>query len=204
MVRAHPARSAAEPKSARTRRRILDAAAEVLRDHGYAGTRLGEVAEKAGVQAPAIYYYFASREDLVDEVLHSGTVQLRQRLVAALDALPDGTSALQRLSVAAEEHVRHLLDRTTYAVAALRNADQVPEAIRRRQAIEQRAYDDIWARLLASAQQSGELRADLDLRLAHRLVTGALNHVGESWEPGHGDLEDLVESSTSFVVRGLT
>jgi TetR/AcrR family transcriptional regulator, cholesterol catabolism regulator len=51
-------------KSARTRSRILDAAAHVLSVKGYAGTRLSDVADYAELQAPAIYYYFASREDL--------------------------------------------------------------------------------------------------------------------------------------------
>ena len=44
----------AESKSARTRTRILDAAAHVLSSKGFAGTRLSDVAEYAELQAPAI------------------------------------------------------------------------------------------------------------------------------------------------------
>jgi len=44
-----------ESKSARTRKRILDAAAYVLSRKGYAGTRLSDVAELAKLQTPAIY-----------------------------------------------------------------------------------------------------------------------------------------------------
>src|SRR4051794_35543136 len=54
----------ADPKSRRTRERILDAAAHVLSRKGYAGTRLGNIAEQAQLQAPAIYYYWPSREEL--------------------------------------------------------------------------------------------------------------------------------------------
>ena len=60
-------------KSARTRERILDAAAHVLSRKGYAGTRLTDVADQAGLQAPAIYYYFPSREDLIEEVMWSAS-----------------------------------------------------------------------------------------------------------------------------------
>ena len=204
MVRTQSGSGDAESKSARTRRRILDAAAEVLRVHGYAGTRLGEVAEKAGVQAPAIYYYFASREDLVEEVLHAGIVRMREHLESALGALPDGTPPLRRLSVAIEEHLRHQLDLSTYAVAALRNADQVPEAVRLRYAIEHRAYDGTWARLLTAVRDAGELRPDLDLRLAQALVTGAVNQVAAARDPRRGDIEELVAGTTAFVLRGLT
>ena len=41
-----------DSKAARTRERILDAAAHVLSRKGYAGTRLSDVAEQAQIQAP--------------------------------------------------------------------------------------------------------------------------------------------------------
>ena len=56
-------------KSVRTRERILDAAAHVLSRKGYAGARLSDVADQAEIQAPAIYYYFPSRDDLIEEVM---------------------------------------------------------------------------------------------------------------------------------------
>jgi hypothetical protein len=43
-------------KSARTRQRILDAAATVLNRNGYAGARLSDIAELAQVQAPALWW----------------------------------------------------------------------------------------------------------------------------------------------------
>ena len=54
-----------DSKSALTRRRILDAAAQVLSVKGYGGLRLTDVAAVAEIQAPAIYYYFPGREDLI-------------------------------------------------------------------------------------------------------------------------------------------
>src|SRR3981081_1345735 len=81
-----------DSKSARTRTRILDAAAHVLSVKGYAGTRLSDVAEYAEIQAPAIYYYFPSREDLIEEVMFSGIADMRKHLVEVLAALPPESS----------------------------------------------------------------------------------------------------------------
>jgi len=50
-----------ESKAIQTRRRILDAAAYVLSTKGYAGLRLTHVAERADLDATAIYYHFPSR-----------------------------------------------------------------------------------------------------------------------------------------------
>src|SRR5689334_5610658 len=79
----------ADSKSTRTRVRILDAAAKVLSVKGYSGMRLVDVAKVANVQAPAIYYYFSSREELVEEVMYVGIADMREHLTRALDALPE-------------------------------------------------------------------------------------------------------------------
>src|SRR6516162_10679165 len=81
-------------KSARTRSRILNAAAHILSVKGYAGTRLSDVAEYAEVQAPAIYYYFASRDDLIEEVMYAGIADMRNHLQGGLDALQHDTSPM--------------------------------------------------------------------------------------------------------------
>ncbi len=81
-----------ESKSVRTRTRILDAAARVLSTKGYAGTRLSDVAKAADLRAPpAIYYYFDSRETLIEEVMWSGVADMRHRLEDALDEISPPT-----------------------------------------------------------------------------------------------------------------
>src|SRR5206468_11098090 len=56
-------------KSDATRRRILDAAALVMSREGFAGTKLSDIASEADVKIATLYYYFPSREDLVQAVL---------------------------------------------------------------------------------------------------------------------------------------
>lgn len=200
-------RQASEPdadsKSARTRLRILDAAAQVLSTKGYSGMRLGDVAEIAEVQAPAIYYYFASREELVDEVMFAGIAQMREHLIAALDKIPDGTPPLDRLMVAVEEHLRHELELSDYASASIRNAGQVPDSIRTRQLVESDAYGELWSSILKDAAKSGDLRSDVDVHTAQMLLLGALNWTSEWWDPARGSIDLLVENAKTFIRRGL-
>lgn len=51
-------------KRQRTRAALLEAAREVVRERGYEGTTLREVAERAGMTSGAIYGNFRNREDL--------------------------------------------------------------------------------------------------------------------------------------------
>ncbi len=194
---------AGESKSARTRARILDAAAHVLSVKGYAGMRLSEVADYAELQAPAIYYYFPSREDLIEEVMWAGIADMRDHLVEVLAAAPAGASPMDKIMLGVEAHLRHELDISDYTTASIRNAGQLPENIRKRQVAEEARYGEVWRKLFKEASAAGEIREDLDLYIAQMLVFGALNWTAEWWNPKRGSLETVVAMAQSFVRQGL-
>ncbi|UAK39389.1 TetR/AcrR family transcriptional regulator [Gordonia bronchialis] len=194
---------ASAPKSERTRERILDAAAQVLSRKGYAGLRLTDVAEVAELQAPAIYYYFDSRDTLVEEVMWFGLADMRQHLVAALDALPDGTDPLDRILVAVEAHLRHELEISAYTTASIRNAGQLPEKIGKRQAAEEAKYGKVWKSLIVSAYEEGAIRQDLDLYMLQMLVLGSLNWAAEWWTPRRGNLDKVVANAQAFLRQAI-
>jgi AcrR family transcriptional regulator len=193
----------AESKSALTRARILDAAAHLLSRNGYAGLRLTDVAAEAEIQAPAIYYYYASRDDLIEEVMWAGIADMREHVAAALSELPDGTPSLERLLAAAEAHLRHALEISDYTIASIRNAGQVPLSIRKRQILEEERYGEVWRRLINDLAREGRLRPELDLYIAQMLVLGALNWAVEWWDHRRGSLEAVVVNAQSFIRHGI-
>ena len=193
-----------DSKYARTRTRILDAAAYVLSVKGYSGTRLSDVAERAEIQAPAIYYYFPSRDDLIEEVMASGLADMRRHLRETLDALPPDATPLDRILAAVEAHLRHELELSDYTTASIRNSGQIPERLRTRQASEGAGYNAIWRELFDEVAASGQIRQDLDPRLAQSLVLGALNWAAEWWDPRRSSLEAIVANAQSMVRGGLS
>lgn len=190
-------------KSARTRERILDAAAHVLSRKGYAGTRLTDVADQAKLQAPAIYYYFPSREDLIEEVMWTGISLMHTHVTEILAALPDETGPMGRIDAAVDAHLRYELEISDYTTASIRNAGQVPENILVRYSAEATKYSDIWRRLVADAGRAGLLRPELDAGAARMLVLGALNWAVEWWNPRRGSLDVVVRTAQSMVRNGL-
>jgi TetR/AcrR family transcriptional regulator, cholesterol catabolism regulator len=191
-------------KSARTRGRILNAAAHVLSVKGYAGTRLSDVGEYAELQAPAIYYYFASRDDLIEEVMYAGIADMRKHLQGVLDALPPEASPMDKILAAVEAHLRHELELSDYASASIRNAGQIPERLRARQLKEETAYGRIWRRLFDKACADGQLRGDLDARHAQLLVLGALNWSAEWFDPRRSSVDTIVSNAQVLVRNGLS
>lgn len=192
--------SDADSKSARTRARILDAAAHVLSSKGFARTRLTDVAEHAEIQAPAIYYYFGSREELIEEVMYCGVAELRKHVQDALNELAPATSPLDRIMVAVEAHLRHELEISDYATASIRNSGQIPQHLRARQLREEASYGRVWRRLFDNALDDGQIRADLDPRYAQLLVLGALNWAAE-WRDARRDTVDVIVANARSLVR---
>ena len=192
-----------DSKSARTRVRILDAAAHVLSVKGYAGMRLSDVAEYAELQAPAIYYYFPSREDLIEEVMWVGIADMREHLTEVLAAAGEDLEPMDLIMLAVEAHLRHELEISDYTTASIRNAGQLPEKIRKRQIAEENKYGEIWRGLVKSAAAAGQVRTELDLYIAQMLVMGALNWTAEWWSPKRGSVDKVVEMAQSFVRNGL-
>lgn len=59
----------ARPGSQDTRRRVVDAAAAVFAERGYEGTRVQDVARRAGLTTGAIYAHFDGKADLLTHVV---------------------------------------------------------------------------------------------------------------------------------------
>lgn len=62
----------AKDNEAGTRRRLIEATAQVIRTEGYAAATTRRIAAEAGVRSALVYYYFDTLDDLFVAVLRSG------------------------------------------------------------------------------------------------------------------------------------
>ncbi|MGH9138993.1 MAG: TetR/AcrR family transcriptional regulator [Acidimicrobiales bacterium] len=169
-------------KSARTRQRILDAAATVFSERGYAGTRLADIAEVAGTKAGSLYYHFASKEELVEELLRAGVTAAFDYVRDAVEKLGPAARPGERLRAAIAAHAEAVIRIGAYTAANARIVGQVPADMRRRHYREQRKYGDFWQALFQAAVDAGEIRDDVDPVVVRFLIIGALNWTVE-WPP---------------------
>ena len=89
-------------------RQILDAAEGLLGDRGYADTTVGDITEAAGITRGALYFYFASKQDVVVALVARTVLALQEKSVAALvDTAPVDevvATALERTAQLWREH----------------------------------------------------------------------------------------------------
>jgi AcrR family transcriptional regulator len=76
-----------------TRRRIIRAAAEIYRECGYERAGMTDIARRVGMTAPALYWYFRSKEDILLAFLEHTIADL----IAFVRSLVRATRPKQRL-----------------------------------------------------------------------------------------------------------
>jgi AcrR family transcriptional regulator len=76
------------------RQRLLEGAAELFTQKGYAGTTVREIVAAGGVTKPVLYYYFRNKEGIYLELMRQAFTRVDDLLKAALE---DQGSATQKL-----------------------------------------------------------------------------------------------------------
>ena len=89
-------------------RQILDAAEQLLAERGYADMTVGDIAEAAGITRGALYFYFASKQDVLIALVARTVQALQEKSGAAfLDDAPVEdviSTALERTAQLWREH----------------------------------------------------------------------------------------------------
>jgi AcrR family transcriptional regulator len=88
---------------------IVRASVGVMTEHGYHGTSVRDIAERAGVTAAALYHHFASKHDILVHIMECGIDELLRRTTVALEnASADPVARLR--SIVAVHVLFHLED----------------------------------------------------------------------------------------------
>jgi AcrR family transcriptional regulator len=175
---------------------LLTVAVQVFIERGYDGTSMEHLSRAAGISKTSIYHHVRGKEEL-----------LRRAISRALDGLfgileePRAREgrAVDRLEHVARRTTEVLMSELPYVTLLLRvrgNTDTERWAMARR-----REFDQQVAALLKEAAADGDLRSDVDARLATRLLFGMINSVVEWYRPGRAAEGAGSEEVADAVVR---
>jgi TetR/AcrR family transcriptional regulator, fatty acid metabolism regulator protein len=161
------------------RRQILDAAVRVFARRGYHGSRVGEIAEEAGVAHGLLYHYFSSKEQVLQTVFRENWGELLERFRAVEAA---GESAREKLEGIAKILLRTWRNNPDLVTVMVREVARSPQL--RGQVEEVGEAFAIVQRVIEQGQAEGTFRRDVDARLASWIVYGGLEEVLTGWVLG--------------------
>jgi AcrR family transcriptional regulator len=188
-----------------TRERILQSAAEVLAERGYAGSTLNDIADRANTKAGSLYYYFDSREELIREIMTRGITETIDHVTAAVDALEPTATSRERLASAIMAHVRYLLIENNIARASIRTLGQAPSEVEGPAIEFHRQYGRYLGKLIEDATRDGFIDASIDSRVLRLLIVGAANW-STAWYRAEGDasVDEIAELAARLATGRIS
>jgi AcrR family transcriptional regulator len=189
-------------KSEVTRRAILEAAAGLFRQGGYAAVSLRDIAEAVGIKTGSLYYHFPSKESLVEEILTLGTQGAFDASKAAVASLGEAADPIDKLRAAFLAHTRFLHDEADFASANLKILHQVPPAIRERHIRQDREYGAFIAGIIDEIDETRGLGPGLDRTVLRMLCFGAMNWSISWFDPQGLSPAQIADQLMTLVLRG--
>ena len=164
-----------EHAAASTRERILDVALDLFTDQGFDATSMREIAERLQISKPAIYYHFASKE----EILMALHMRLHEFGRVALARLTGQTVTLQLWGSLLEEMLDQMMAQRKIFLMHARNQAALEKLHRKDHDDE---HDDIQQRYRqALADPSLSLRDRVRMACSLGAVFGGLLMAGDAF-----------------------
>jgi AcrR family transcriptional regulator len=178
------------------RRDLVDAAARVFARKGFHASRVGDIAEEAGVAHGLLYHYFRSKDEVLETIFRD-----------TWGLLVIETGRIEESGLALREQLRRFA--RIYLGSWLIAPDSIRVLVRevaRSPEIGERV-DEIrhvflgLTRMIAAAKARGEVRASCDPELATFVVYGALEEILTGWALGQipGEEDDVERAVTTVV-----
>ena len=155
------------------------------------------------MQAGSLYYYFNSKEAMLQEVLTEGFSALKKMVRDEVDALPRNSGPLVRLRCALRSHLSGLLESGNFAAAFARFYNQLPPAMKRRNNPARLVYIAYWRELVQAAQDAGEIRRDVPVKPYVDFLIGALARVRDWYDPDTMSVDSVAGWIGDWVLQGI-
>ncbi len=180
------------------RRELIEQSARLFREKGYGNTTVRDISAAAGVHAGSWFYYFKTKQDILQAVIEHGlTVALADIEAIDVDRIPP------------YEAMRQLVRAHLYTLLAP-NQDFIPVMLYEWRSLDASGqehiialkdrYESIWTRVIERLHASGEWVQPTPVdRL---LMFGALNWTAQWYQAGAGiSIDALADQAVRFILR---
>jgi AcrR family transcriptional regulator len=178
------------------RRLILDAAVRVFAREGYHTSRVGDIAEEAGIAHGLLYHYFPSKDEVLATVFRENWGELLERFRGVEQSEEPADEKLRGIAKILLRTWRNDPSLVTVMVREVARSAHLQG-----QVDEVREAFLVIERVIEGGQAEGVFRADVDARLASWIFYGGLEEILTGWVLGQlpdGD-EEVARAERTVV-----
>jgi AcrR family transcriptional regulator len=151
---------------------LLDTAARLFWEKGYAATTTREIAAVVGIQQASLYYHVSSKEEL----LHQLCVSALERLAADVRAaLEESHAPLERIRILIRAHLATLLRHQIRHVTMLTGMQALSKSHLAEVLALRKSYAAMVHAVVAEGQQAGAIRRDIPAQYLYLALLNLVN-----------------------------
>jgi TetR/AcrR family transcriptional regulator, cholesterol catabolism regulator len=183
-------------------REVIDAAAKVFYERGYADASVQDIADELGILKGSLYHYIASKEDLLFRLL----VELHDEVLAILEevASEQGLDPLERLAVYVRRQVLFNLENLPRVAVYYNDYERLGPERRAQIMARRRLHERYVIEVIREAQRAGLANPDLDARLLSNYIHGSFLWTYRWFRPGGKvSREKVAATCAQFVLSGV-
>jgi AcrR family transcriptional regulator len=178
------------------RRQLLDAAVRVFARKGFHASRVGDIAEDAGVAHGLLYHYFKSKDQVLEAVFHENWSVLVARIESVEETDESAADQIRHIAAIVLRTWLHLPDVVRVVIQEFGRSPELAERIG-----ELTRPIEVLQRVIARGVQRGEFRADIDPAFAATVVYGSIDELLTAWVLGRlpSAEEDVLEAEQTLL-----
>ncbi len=183
-----------------TRDDILDAAAQVIRQKGFHGASMSDIAEAVNLQKASLYHHVTSKQEILLALLDRG-----------LDMLTEHISVVSNQELPADEKLRQMI--CAYLQALADNSDLATVLLFEHRSLDKKSharhvphrdkFEGLWRDVLNEGTRSGVFACS-DTGLTVRGLMGIMNWTLTWYDPeGPKSIEEVADQYADMLFNGL-
>lgn len=180
---------------------IVDAAAQLFSEQGYAATSIQDIADSVGLLKGSLYHYIHTKEDLLEAVIqeaHHHTASV------GIDALEVDGDALEKLRYVVRRHLSGAAENLAKVRVFYRESQFLPPDRLKLILASRDTYEHSLREIIRMGQEEGSLAAHLDPTLTAIAILAVLNSVQQWFRPdGPRSLDEVTATFTDLILRSV-
>jgi TetR/AcrR family transcriptional regulator, fatty acid metabolism regulator protein len=185
------------------RRQLLDAAVRVFARKGFHASRVGDIAEEAGVAHGLLYHYFKSKDQVLEAVFHENWSVLLARIESVEESDEPAADQVRHIAAIVLRTWLHLPDVVRVVIQEFGRSPELAERI-----AELTRPIDVLQRVIARGVERGEFRQEVHPGFAATVVYGSIDELLTAWvlgrlPSGEADVAAAEQTLCEVTLLGL-
>jgi AcrR family transcriptional regulator len=178
------------------RQQLLGAAVRVFARKGFHASRVGDIAQEAGVAHGLLYHYFKSKDQVLEAVFHENWSILVARIESVEETDEPAADQIRHIAAIVLRTWLHLPDVVRVVIQEFGRSPELGERIG-----ELTLPIDVLQRVIERGIERGEFRKDVDPAFAATVVYGSIDELLTGWVLGRlpSDEEAVARAEQTLV-----